>query len=161
VQECNCLVYRARAGPGPSPRGPGFWAKPAGQTPSLPPGQARKSPSPQCKARAHTFQARSGPTCLHTYIHICLSRVRNSIPPFMKLATLDQTKLRKIDSGRKSERKSLSHESGEIIRILVLRKNPLRTDPLDPFIQDPERPPDGRHVAENLSAQLRSGGSML
>jgi hypothetical protein len=52
-------MTRARAGPGPSPRRPGFWAKPAGQTPSLPPrpGQARKSPSPQCKAQAQPKHA--------------------------------------------------------------------------------------------------------
>jgi hypothetical protein len=46
--------YESGVGPGPSPRGPGFWAKPAVQTPSPPtsPGQARKSPSLQCKAQA-------------------------------------------------------------------------------------------------------------
>jgi hypothetical protein len=55
---CLGMSSKAGAGPGPSRASLGFWAKPAGQTPSPPTrlGQARKSPSPQCKSRARTLQ---------------------------------------------------------------------------------------------------------
>jgi hypothetical protein len=76
------LNVRAGAGPGPSLRGPGFWAKPTGQTPSPPPmpGQARKSPSRQCKAQAQPEPALFRPALALLNVDLAMSTFVSPLP---------------------------------------------------------------------------------